>query len=391
PFIGNTGGGEAEAGTGDRWEWTLGLAQFNWLRQTLENSDAAYKFIFAHHMTGGSDDYVRKGAYGAPYCEWGGYNENGTTWGFDSRRNGWYCTVHQLFVENNVSAFFHGHDHQYAYEILDGVVYQSCAAAGFTGNGFNLYSEANAYTVKVMPSSGHLRVTVTPAQATVDYVRSGGTGGAYSYTIAPNAPIAVQLSSCSARRAEDGVVAVHWQTASEVNTAGFYVQRSETQEHGFARIHDRMIAAKGNSSDGAVYQFIDSNSPKQDCYYRLEEVNLDGASFYFEPVSLSLGSAVDSETLAPLTFALLQNYPNPFNPITKILYSIPTSEQVTLNIYDLNGRLVKQLVDQQQQEGRHCVTWDGSNDHGQHVGSGTYFYRLSAGDLTAVQKMVFLK
>ena len=180
PFIGNTGGGEAEAGTGDRWEWTLGESQFNWLRQTLENSDAAYKFIFAHHMTGGSDDYVRKGAYGAPYCEWGGYNENGNTWGFDTRRGGWYCTVHQLLVENNVSAFFHGHDHQYAYEKLDGVVYQSCAAAGFTGNGFNLYSEANEYTIKVMPSSGHLRVTVTPTQATVDYVRSGGTGGGRS-------------------------------------------------------------------------------------------------------------------------------------------------------------------------------------------------------------------
>ncbi|RPI00100.1 MAG: hypothetical protein EHM72_10220 [Calditrichaeota bacterium] len=158
PFVGNIGGGEPEAGTGDRWDWTLGQTQYNWLRQTLENSTAAYKFVFAHHMTGGSDDYVRKGAYGAPYCEWGGYDENGATWGFDSRHDGWYATVRQLLVETKVSAFFHGHDHQYAYEILDDVIYQSCASGGFTGNGFNLYSEGGN-TLKVLPSSDHLRST----------------------------------------------------------------------------------------------------------------------------------------------------------------------------------------------------------------------------------------
>ena len=84
PFVGNTGGGEPETGTGDRWEWTLGATQYNWLRQTLQTSGAKYKFVLAHHMTGGSDDYVREGAYGAPFCEWGGYNENGTTYAFNT-------------------------------------------------------------------------------------------------------------------------------------------------------------------------------------------------------------------------------------------------------------------------------------------------------------------
>jgi hypothetical protein len=333
---------------------------------------------------------VRKGAYGAPYCEWGGYNENGTTWAFDTRRSGWYCTVHQLLVENNVSAFFHGHDHQYAYEKLDGVVYQSCAAAGFTGNGFNLYSEANEYTIKVLPSSGHLRVTVTPTLATVDYVRSGGTGGAYSYTIEPYAPIAVELSSCSAHR-EDGLVAVQWRTASEINTAGFFVQRSEDQEAGFARIHERMIAAKGNSSSNASYQFYDKSCPEKHCFYRLEEVTLDGRSTFYQPVSLALSSSVENETQMPLTFNLQQNYPNPFNPSTQIDYSIPQATHVTLFIYDVNGRLVKQLVDEQQKEGRYSITWDGMNDTHQHVVSGTYFYRLLAGERTAVRKLVLLK
>ena len=184
PFTGTYGGGEdSETGTGDRWYWTLGETQYNWLRDTLENSNAKYKFIFMHHMTGGTDDYIREGAYAARYCEWGGYNEDGTTYAFGTRRPGWYAPIHQVLVENGVSAVFHGHDHQFAHEERDGVVYQALPAAGFTGNGFGLYNESDPLTIRVLPSSGHLRVTVSPSQATVNYVRSGGTGGTYSYTI----------------------------------------------------------------------------------------------------------------------------------------------------------------------------------------------------------------
>jgi hypothetical protein len=72
PYTGNTGGGESsDTGSGDRWDWTLGQDQFEWLKQTLENSDAKYKFIFSHHMTGGSDDYVRGGANPAHLVEGG--------------------------------------------------------------------------------------------------------------------------------------------------------------------------------------------------------------------------------------------------------------------------------------------------------------------------------
>jgi hypothetical protein len=187
PYTGNTGGGESsDPGSGDRWDWTLGLTQFNWLKQTLQNSTAKYKFIFAHHMVGGSDDYVRGGANPANLVEWGGYNENGTTWGWDTHRAvaQWGSEpVHEILVDNHVSAFFHGHDHQYAYEKRDGVVYQCLPAAGFSGNGFNIYSTGNGYTIKALPSPGHLRVTVTPTQATVDYVATTGGTVNYSYTI----------------------------------------------------------------------------------------------------------------------------------------------------------------------------------------------------------------
>jgi hypothetical protein len=189
PFVGNTGGGEPETGTGDRWDWTLGQTQFNWFKQIVINSAAKYKFVFAHHMVGGSDDYVRGGAVPAHLVEWGGYNEAGTTYEWNSKRAGWGSEpVKKLMEDYGVSAFFHGHDHQYAYEVRDGVVYQSLPAAGFSGNGFNIYNESNQYTVKVLPSPGHLRVTVTPTQATVEYIATTGGGVNHSYIIYPNAP-----------------------------------------------------------------------------------------------------------------------------------------------------------------------------------------------------------
>jgi hypothetical protein len=192
PFIGNMGGGETiDTGSGNRWDWTLGSQQFNWFKQVLNGSNAAYKFVFTHHMTGGSDNYGGRGGAGpANLVEWGGYDVGGSTYNWSTNRPvaQWGSTpVHQMMVAYNVSAFFHGHDHQYGYEVRDGIVYQCLPAAGFSGNGFGSYTEGG-YTLRALPSPGHLRVTVTPTQTTVEYVSSAtDTNGqvVHSYTILP--------------------------------------------------------------------------------------------------------------------------------------------------------------------------------------------------------------
>jgi hypothetical protein len=190
PYAGTAGGEDNdETVIGDRWDWTLGQQQFNWFKQTLENSSAKFKFVFAHHMVGGSEDYVRGGAGPAHLFEWGGYNLDGTTWGFNTERPGWGDDpIHQLMIDNGVSAFFHGHDHEYAYEERDGVVYQLVPSPSMTGYGFDLYHESDPYTIRVLPNSGHLRVTVSPSQATVDYIATSGGAVNYSYTIDANEP-----------------------------------------------------------------------------------------------------------------------------------------------------------------------------------------------------------
>lgn len=190
PYTGNIGGGEgSDVGSSDRWDWTLGYEQFMWLKNTLEGSDAAYKFVMSHHMVGGSQDYVRGGAVPAHMFEWGGYNLNGTTWGFNTERPGWGDDpVHQIFIDTGVSAYIHGHDHEYAYEVRDGIVYQSMPAASFTG-GFGIYDESDPYTEEVISGAGYLRFTVGISETTVEFIDSTTSKTKkHEYTIEPNEP-----------------------------------------------------------------------------------------------------------------------------------------------------------------------------------------------------------
>jgi hypothetical protein len=188
PYGAMAGEGSDDPASGDRWNWTLGQQQFDWFKQTIEDSNARFKFVFSHHMVGGTQNYVRGGAVPAHMFEWGGYNDDGTTWGFSSKRPAWgNDPIHQLMIDNHVSAFFHGHDHQYAYEVRDGIVYQSLPRPS-TGLDFNYYSESDPYTERVIGNSGHLRVSVTPNLVTVEYVRSNTTGVSHSYTILPAVP-----------------------------------------------------------------------------------------------------------------------------------------------------------------------------------------------------------
>jgi hypothetical protein len=76
------------------WDWTLGTEQYNWFKTTLENSSAKYKFVFAHHLSGQG----RGAIVLAKYYEWGGYEKDGSTWGFSSKRPGWEMPIHQLMV-----------------------------------------------------------------------------------------------------------------------------------------------------------------------------------------------------------------------------------------------------------------------------------------------------
>jgi hypothetical protein len=111
-------------------------------------------------------------------------------------------------------------------------------------------------------------------------------------------------------------------------------------------------------------------------------------------VSYTPPSAVDDDDysqLGPVGFSLGQSYPNPFNLKAKIAYSLPKACQVKLTVFDLLGRRVKTLVDQYQMPGSKAVDWDATDENGDVVASGIYFYQLEAEPFTETKKLLLIK
>lgn len=109
---------------------------------------------------------------------------------------------------------------------------------------------------------------------------------------------------------------------------------------------------------------------------------------------VSIGPEDGKGSSLPHSYELGQNYPNPFNPVTSIQFTVPGTEggkvEVKLSVFDLRGKLVRILVEGAMEAGPHSIVWDGRDDSGTKVASGTYLYRLAAGDLVETRKMIAL-
>ncbi len=170
-----------QRGKNENWDRTLGLEQYRWLARTLESSSAKFKFIFIHQLVGGLEKPGRGGAEAAPFYEWGGKNRDGSD-GFTQHRPGWPLPIHPLLVRNRVSVVFHGHDHLYAKQALDGIVYQEVPQPGDPRGNLRQAAEYGYTGGDILSSSGYLRVTVSAGQATVTYLHADQTV-AHSYSL----------------------------------------------------------------------------------------------------------------------------------------------------------------------------------------------------------------
>ena len=182
-------------GRRDGWSLSLGDAQYRWLARTLERSPSKFIFVFIHHLVGGADEQSRGGIEAAPFFEWGGRNRDGTD-DFAAHRPGWPAPIHQLLVQHRVSAVFHGHDHLYVNQQLDGIVYQEVPQpASRGGSAARRAAEYGYRQGELREGCGHLRVAVARDSACVEFVRavleprdpSGCTNRqvAHAYAIAP--------------------------------------------------------------------------------------------------------------------------------------------------------------------------------------------------------------
>ena len=163
---------EHRSGEPGGWNSTLGKEQYDWLSATLSQSEAKFKFVFIHQLVGGLGKDGRGGVSAAPLYEWGGFDTNGK-YVFDTMRPGWGLPIHQLLVSQNVTAVFHGHDHLFVKEELDGITYQEVPQPGsVTINQTNSATEYGYDGSNIFGGPGYLRISVGSEKAQVDFIRT---------------------------------------------------------------------------------------------------------------------------------------------------------------------------------------------------------------------------
>ena len=114
--------------------------------------------------------------------------------------------------------------------------------------------------------------------------------------------------------------------------------------------------------------------------------NAQQAGFWYTTFELVTSVEQIEDDLLPTEFRLEQNYPNPFNPSTTIQFAVPKNSHVTINIYDILGREVATLIDDEYQPGRYKVVFEAGQ-----IASGLYVYRIQAGDFLQTRKLMLLK
>lgn len=191
----------------------------------------------------------------------------------------------------------------------------------------------------------------------------------------------ITLVSFTAAPQADGI-ALSWTTGSEVDNYSFVLWRAIDPEGEFSNISGQ-IPAQGQGSGMTNYTWTDHNvTPGTTYYYKISDISTYGYQ--------TMHQVVASANVAG-SYILAQNYPNPFNPSTIIKFELAAAAQTRLAVYDMNGRLVRTLVNGMTNAGAHQVTWNATDDAGQILPSGMYIYRLTSGALTASGKMVFVK
>ncbi|MBX2974481.1 MAG: T9SS type A sorting domain-containing protein [Ignavibacteriaceae bacterium] len=202
--------------------------------------------------------------------------------------------------------------------------------------------------------------------------------GAYEFKVNTD-PLPVELTSFTASVVESKVI-LNWQTATEVNNYGFEIERSTQPQSNWQYLG--FIQGHGNSNSIINYSFIDDNLIDGKYSYRLKQIDNDGNFSYSETLNVEVGDL-------PISFDLSQNYPNPFNPTTKINFAVPLSASnsfITLKVYDVTGREITTLLNEQKPSGEYEVVFNGNE-----LSSGVYFYKLTINDFVSTKKLILLK
>ena len=250
------------------------------------------------------------------------------------------------------------------------------------------------------PAYGHLeyRGRVPDATTTPTYTR--GTwipmiapyfgartfGTVLQYEPCPDDYVPVELISFDGQ-VRGKIVDLWWETASEINNYGFHVEKAvDADDDSYNWNTIGFVKGQGTTNSATNYNYTDNNVEYGRTYhYRLRQVDLDGTQScesYSDILTLTIKSNGE--------LVLEPNTPNPFNNSTKIVFNLPGKTNVTLEVLDIYGNLIKTLANRQL-EGSNEVEWNGTDNNGFKVSSGTYIYRLVAGDEFRTGKMTLVR
>jgi hypothetical protein len=189
--------------------------------------------------------------------------------------------------------------------------------------------------------------------------------------------------------AEHNAVKLKWSTATETNNSGFGIERISAYSPGYSSgIWEKIgfVEGKGTTSEITHYNFIDQKPYSSGkVLYRLSQIDLDGKITYSSSVEINTDFITKD-------YRLEQNYPNPFNPATIIKYNLPEESKIKIDIINLLGEIVAEIINEVQPGGYYNATWNAEN-----FSSGVYYAVMRAeSQITGkshfqVIKMVYLK
>ena len=148
-----------------------------------------------------------------------------------------------------------------------------------------------------------------------------------------------------------------------------------------AMVTGTITDANGNTVSGATVTFTDESNT---------ENSFSGVTDNQGYYQINITGEIGVDTVIPSTFSLGQNYPNPFNPTTTIPFILEKAGNVRLDIYNITGQHIKNIIDGYYNAGSHVVVWDARDKNGGHVSAGIYIYKLSSGNYVKANKMLLL-
>jgi Leucine-rich repeat (LRR) protein len=280
--------------------------------------------------------------------------------------------------------------------------------SAITGASVDGAAKAAGWSVVTQTSARVLFATSSPlgGGSLAGFHITGSASGTGIFDVGTNqgsidGPLPIEFSAFSGVSTPDGV-RLRWRIQSEMNNLGFHVYRSSASDGEYVRVTSTIIKGCGTDATPHDYSFLDETVQEGHTYwYVIEDVDFSGVTGRSHPIQVTFQRKESYAKVFPAKSALLQNFPNPFNPETWIPFQLAQSSDVIIQIYDVRGRLVREMALGKKASGIYhnkdsAAYWDGKDAQGETVASGVYLYTIKASDekkgsFVATRKMVMLK